>query len=276
MAKDINLKSQEWNDIIFEGKNKNYGAYEMRQSSSKRHIIAFLICIAIVLFVAFLPLIIKSVAELRKGSGENISTSNVMTDLTEVDKDVEEKNKIIEDNTPPEPPLKSTIIFIPPTIAEASEINDDNDMRSMDELATDKRQISWGTVDGVDDENAIDIEDLLKHQAMADEKAEEILDGVEQMPEYPGGYEALTKYLNQSIEYPAIARENNIQGRVFIKFVVYKDGTVGKIEVAQGVHSSLDKEAVRVVKEMPKWIAGRQNGKTVNVAFTLPIIFSLK
>jgi protein TonB len=96
------------------------------------------------------------------------------------------------------------------------------------------------------------------------------------MPEFPGGTQALMKYLGESIKYPVIAQENGIQGRVICQFVVNKDGSIVDIEVVRSVDPSLDKEAVRVIKSMPKWTAGRQRGKPVRVKYTLPVNFRLQ
>ena len=103
-----------------------------------------------------------------------------------------------------------------------------------------------------------------------------IVDVAEIMPEFPGGTAALMKYLGTNIKYPTIAQENGTQGRVIIQFVVERDGSITDVRVARGVDPYLDKEAVRVVKSMPKWIPGKQNGKAVRVKFTVPVMFRLQ
>ncbi|MDO4820293.1 MAG: energy transducer TonB, partial [Prevotella sp.] len=108
------------------------------------------------------------------------------------------------------------------------------------------------------------------------EVEEKVFDVVEQMPSFPGGDAALMQYLQKSIRYPVVAEENGIQGRVIIRFVVEKNGSIGEVQVARSVDPSLDKEAVRVVKSMPKWIPGKQNGSAVRVWFTLPVQFRLQ
>lgn len=99
---------------------------------------------------------------------------------------------------------------------------------------------------------------------------------VEQMPVFPGGEEALRKYIAQSVKYPAIAQENGIQGRVFVSFVVNTKGEVTDVKIARGVDPNLDKEAIRVVNNMPKWAPGKQRGKPVKVSYTVPINFVLQ
>ncbi len=99
---------------------------------------------------------------------------------------------------------------------------------------------------------------------------------VEKMPEFPGGQDALNRYLVRNIKYPLLAQENGIQGRVVCQFVVNSDGSIVDISVVRGVEESLDKEAIRVIKSMPKWTPGRQGGKNVRVKYTLPIRFKLQ
>lgn len=98
---------------------------------------------------------------------------------------------------------------------------------------------------------------------------------VEENPEFPGGTAALMEYLRKNIKYPAICRENNIQGRVLVSFVVNKDGSIVDVEVVRGVNPSLDKEAVRVISQMPNWTPGRQLGRAVRVRYSLPVSFRL-
>lgn len=104
---------------------------------------------------------------------------------------------------------------------------------------------------------------------------DEIFIAVEDQPEFPGGTAALMEYLRKNIKFPAICRENNIQGRVIVTFVVNKDGSIVDIEIAKSVNPSLDKEAVRVVSQMPKWKPGCQMGRPVRVRYSLPVNFKL-
>jgi protein TonB len=99
---------------------------------------------------------------------------------------------------------------------------------------------------------------------------------VEEMPDFPGGQLALRKFIAQAIKYPVIAQENGIQGKVFVNFVVNKDGSVTGAKIARGVDPSLDKEALRVVMSLPKWKPGKQGGKPVRVSYTVPINFVLQ
>ena len=140
-------------------------------------------------------------------------------------------------------------------------------------------------------ENKIDLSSLEDDQSRAqvqtytpppppkpveEEATDEIFVVVEQQPEFPGGMTALMKFLGDNIKYPVIAQENGIQGRVITNFVVERDGSISDVQVVRGQDPSLDREAVRVIKTMPKWKAGQQRGKPVRVRFTLPVVFRLQ
>ena len=107
-------------------------------------------------------------------------------------------------------------------------------------------------------------------------KEEEIFVAVQQMPEFPGGQAALMKWLSNNIRYPQIALDNGISGRVVVKFVVEKDGSVGNVQVVKGVDKDLDKEAMRVVRAMPKWQPGKNNGQAVRCYYNLPVTFRIQ
>ena len=111
---------------------------------------------------------------------------------------------------------------------------------------------------------------------VVEEATEEIFVVVEKQPEFPGGMTALMKFLGDNIKYPVIAQENGIQGRVITNFVVERDGSISDVQIVRGQDPSLDKEAIRVIKTMPKWKPGQQRGKPVRVRFTLPVVFRLQ
>lgn len=114
-----------------------------------------------------------------------------------------------------------------------------------------------------------------EEQSVSHEQSDEdaVYSVVEKMPEFPGGQAALFKYLSENVEYPLIAKENGIQGRVMCEFIVDKDGSITEVKVTRSVDPSLDREAVRVIKSMPKWNPGKQKGKPVRVKYTMPINF---
>ncbi len=276
MGKDINLNSSEWRDIVFEGKNKNYGAYELRKSSSKRHVVAFIVVLVFVGVVAALPAFLDAVKAGQHQAG--VDEAFELSNIANVEEQVPEENIIRQETAPPPPPLKATIQFTPPVITEDSKVNEDKEMKSIEELNEKKDiQISIATVEGTNDKNAVDIAELKEHKVIVEDKEpEKPFVSVEQMPQFPGGDSELMRFIGSNLKYPTIAAENGIEGRVVIRFVVGKDGNVSDVQVVRSLDPSCDKEAVRVVKTMPKWVPGKQNGRNVPVYYTLPVLFKLQ
>ncbi len=277
MGKDIKLNSSEWCDVVFEGKNKNYGAYRLRQSSSKRHIVAFLVILALAIFVSALPSLVSVVKNLTQGSAGPMEDTFELSNIP-VEQEIPEENKIKQETAPPPPPLKTTVKFVPPKIAKDDEVREDQEMKSQDEIQETKIQISVADVKGTNDKTGVDIAELREHKVIVEEKpaVEKPFVTVEQMPTFPGGEAEMQRYIASNLKYPVVAQESGIQGRVTVRFVVSKTGAIEDVNVIRGIDPSCDKEAVRVVKSMPKWIPGKQNGLNVPVYFTLPIVFRLK
>ncbi|MDR3651922.1 MAG: TonB family protein [Paludibacter sp.] len=266
MAK-IDLTSLEWRELIFQGKNKEYGAYKMRSESDKRHNRAMII-VAVVAVVGFsLPRLIEMVKPKYK---------EVNVDVTELSrlKPAEVKNDVkkIEKIAPP-PELKSSIKFTAPVIKKDEEVKDENQLKSQEDLNKTTTAISIADVKGKDN-GKIDIADV--KQAVTQEVEEKVYTVIEQMPQFPGGEQELLNYINKNIKYPVIAQENGIQGKVILRFVVSKTGMVDRVEVIRSLDPACDKEAVRVVKSLPKFIPGKQNGVNVSVWYTLPVTYRLE
>lgn len=277
MAKNINLTSQEWIDLIFEGKLKSYGAYRLRQSSGRRHLYAFIVIVVatIVLFVAMsLITTYQTQRKIQESMTQVTELSNIQLEQPEVP----EEHIMEQYIAPPPVELKSTIKFTPPVIKKDEEVREDAEMRTQEELTASDLAISIADVKGTNEETGVDIATLQDHKVIvaAEEPEEKIFEVVEQPASFPGGQAALMQWLSNNIRYPVIAQENGIQGRVIIQFVVSRDGTINDIKVLRGVDPSLDREAIRLVEQMPKWIPGRQGGTAVNVRFTLPIVFRLQ
>ena len=189
----------------------------------------------------------------------------------------EETMKKVEPIAPPPPALKSTIKFTAPVIRKDEEVNEDDELKSQDELTQTKVQISIADVKGNDELNGKDIADLQEVITQTPEvQKEEPYDMVEQMPQFPGGPAELLKYIAKNLKYPIIAQENGIQGKVILRFVVNAKGYVEDIKVLRSLDPYCDKEAVRVVKSLPQWIPGKQNGRNVPVYYTCPIVFKLQ
>jgi len=272
---DINLTSPVWCEMIFENKNKNYGAYQLRKTSSKRHVIAMGLVIALAGVAVLSASILKATGQLSEKGVAYDSTVTIST--LEQKQDIPEELQVKEIEKVPEPPLlRKSIQFTPPVIKPNEEVT--SEVVTQDQLTKEVDAIiATATVDG-SSTAGISIDDLKDNKVVvqADPKEKEIVhDFVEQMPEYPGGQTELMKYLNQNIKYPVIAQETGIEGRVTVRFVVGKDGTVSDVRVVRSLDPSCDKEAVRVVKSLSKWTPGRQNGRAVAVYYTVPVTFKL-
>lgn len=166
------------------------------------------------------------------------------------------------ENTPPPPPPPPA-----PAVAEVlTVVEDDVELEQQDIVSSE------------DDATAAQTETFVAPvvEEEEEESAQQIFTVVEKQPEFPGGTAELFKYLSKAIKYPVIAQENGIQGRVVCSFVVNRDGSIVDIQVMRGVDPSLDKEAIRVISEMPKWKPGEQRGKPVRVRFILPVQFRLQ
>ena len=161
--------------------------------------------------------------------------------------------------TPPPPP--------PPQVQEVEALNVVEDDKEVESIEV-----------NTEDDKEVEVVIAAPVEAPVEEEEEEVVFVVvESMPEFPGGQQALFKYLSENVKYPVIAQENGIQGRVICQFVVNKDGSIVEVEVVRsGGDPSLDKEAIRVIKSMPKWKPGKQRGKAVRVKYTVPVNFKLQ
>ena len=160
---------------------------------------------------------------------------------------------------PPPPP--------PPKVVEVLNIVDDK-AEIDDELQIEDSE--------ADDNTLINVAPVIAAKEEEEEEEAQVFFIVEDMPEFPGGEMALRTYIANAIKYPVIAQENGIQGKVYVTFVVGKDGSVSNASIARGVDPSIDKEALRVINSLPKWKPGKQRGKPVNVSYTVPINFQLQ
>ncbi len=286
MAKDVDLSSKEWTDVIFEGKNKEFGAYELRRQSDKRHnraVIFVLIGLILVLiggyFWGMYSDYRREQRELELQAQLEQQLADIAAAEAEEPEEVEEVPQAVEEPQREEAlpeEILNTIKDTEISIAADEEVTED--ITSKDDVAESTAAAGSTTFDqGTDDLNVVREH---KEEIIVEEKhepvKEEIFTAVEQMPQFPGGEGELLKYISTHIKYPTIAAENNIQGRVVVKFVVQKDGKVGEVVVLRGKDPDLDKEAVRVVKTLPNFIPGKMNGQAVSVWYTLPINFKLQ
>lgn len=274
----IDLISSDWVDLVFEGRNKAYGAYRLRKSTTKRNILA-MVAVVILLVVAFIILTVKNFVDEQRAKVAMTQVAE-LTNYDQPKKKAEVKQKKVE--VEPErvvERVKSSIKFTAPVIKKDEEVKPDEELKTQDELMSTKTAIGTFDVKGNDDANG---EILKAKEVIAEpeppkhEEENKVFDIVEQQPMFPGGPEALMKYLSEHTKYPVVAQENGVQGRVTVQFVVEKDGSISDVHVLRGVDPSLDKEAVRVVKSLPRWTPGKQNGITVRVNYRVPVLFRLQ
>ncbi|PXV64366.1 protein TonB [Dysgonomonas alginatilytica] len=275
MARNIQLNSSDWCDIVFAGKNKSYGAYTLRQGSSKRHILAFGVMVLFVGAVAALPSFLEAV-KANSSIVKGIDDEFILSTIAKVEEQIPEEKLILQEIAPPKPILKSTIAFTPPAIV--SVVDPEKEMKAIGTLLDSPAPISKATIEGSNAPGAVDIADVKEHTAIIEGpvKQDKPFLSVEQMPQFPGGDAELMRFIGSNLKYPTISVENGIEGRVIIRFVIGKDGRVSDVEIVRTLDPACDKEAMRVVKMMPKWVAGMQNGRNVSVYYTLPVLFKLQ
>ncbi len=271
MAK-IDLTSTAWCELVFEGKNKAYGAYEMRQTSASRHNKAMIVVIILIVIALSLPALLKIVTP--EGGEEAMTEVTTLANL-EVPEEKNNEEEFKKPDLPPPPPLKSSIKFTPPVIKKDEEVREEDEMKNQEDLNLDKTAISIADIQGTDDINGKDIADVREVVQEVKEVKPVIYQTVEQMPQFPGGDAELMKYLSSNIKYPQAALENNIEGRVIVQFVVDKNGSVSGVQVLRGLDRLCDQEAVRVVESMPQWIPGKHNGIAVAVYYRVPVTFKI-
>lgn len=276
MAK-IDLISNEWADLVFQGRNKVYGAYQLRRGTSKRNIVS-MIFVAAVAAVAYLGLAAyNSYQEAQKAKFEAEMEASLLDAKKEAKVEKRTETPKVEQVQKVEK-VKSSIAFTPPVIKKDSEVKPEEEMKTQDELKETKTAIGAFDVKGNDDAGGTVLKAVEEIAAPEPPKHEEeqnkIFEVVEQQPQFPGG--SVNGWLADHIKYPVVAAENGISGRVVVQFVVERDGSVSQVRVVRGVDPSLDKEAQRVISSMPKWIPGKQNGQAVRSRFTVPVTFRLQ
>lgn len=274
----IDLISSDWVDLVFEGRNQAYGAYKLRKGTTKRNIIAIL-AVVVLLLIGFIILTVKNFVDEQRAKVAVTQVTEISA-LEQPKKKAEVKQKKVE--LEPEKvveKVKSSIKFTAPVIKNDKDVKPEEELKTQDELMSTKTAIGTFDVKGNDDSNG----EILKAKEIIAQpeppkhvEEDKVFDIVEQQPLFPGGQSALMQFLHDNIKYPVVAQENGVQGRVTVQFVVEKDGSITDVHVLRGVDPSLDKEAVRVVKSMPRWTPGKQNGTTVRVNYRLPVLFRLQ
>ena len=274
----IDLISNEWTDLVFEGRNQAYGAYKLRKGTTKRNVWSIII-VALAAVLLFLGLQLQKMAQANK-TVENTQAVELAR-LQEKKKEAKvEKKEVVR--TEPEKvveQVKSSVKFTAPIIKKDSEVKEEDEIK-LDEVQKSDKAVGAFTVEGNDEVGGAVLK--AKEDIAAPEPPKHVVEEtkiftvVEQMPMYPGGDAALMGYLRDNIKYPTVAAENGVQGRVVVGFVVERDGSITDVNILRGVDPSLDREAMRVVKSMPRWNPGKQNGSAVRVKYQVPVSFRLQ
>ncbi len=282
MAK-IDLYDPKWVEMVFAGKNKEYGAYQLRKGTSGRNIKALLILvIAAALVGGFLAW--KVIEQKQAEEQQAYMEAMEIAKLQQQAKKEEKKKEPVKPKIEPKkeiPVARETQKFTAPVIKKDELVKEENQVKQMDKL---DEKVAVGT------ENKEGTKDRLAEAVRSDiavaapppppapkpEVSNKVFDVVEEMPHFPGGPAALQAFLSSNTKYPVVAQENGVQGRVIVSFVVERDGSITDVKVVRSVDPSLDREATRVVKSMPRWSPGKQNGSAVRVKYTVPVVFRLQ
>ena len=287
---NIDLFDPKWIEMVFAGKNQEYGAYKLRKGTSSRNIKDLLILFAAALLIGgYLFVKVKMDEEARR-----LAEYNAQMELSKLQEQAEKDRKEQEDKPKPPPPPeqmqvpeeRATQKLTPPEIKKDELVKEENQMKQVSDLdknvaigaenkeGTDERIVPPSAVEAPPPPPPPPAE--APKEEVKQDVENKVFDVVEQQPSFPGGQGALMSWLASNIHYPPVAEENGIQGRVVVSFVVEKDGSITQVQVVRGVDPSLDKEAVRVTKAMPKWTPGKQNGQAVRVKYNLPVTFKLQ
>ena len=274
----VDLIDNNWVDLVFEGRNKEYGAYVLRKDTGKRNLKSMLIVFAVI--IAIMAAVAAKVAI------ENAFPKKVAMETdVELSKLAQKKEAKVEKKAPVKveeqkvvEKVKSSVKFTPPVIKKDSEVKPEEELKSQEDLNKTKTAIGSFDVKGNDEAGGevLKGKEVIAQAEPPKEEETKVFDVVEVMPSFPGGQAALFEWLSKNIKYPVVAEENGVQGRVIVTFVVERNGSITDVQVVKSVDPSLDKEAVRVVKAMPHWIPGKQNGSAVRVKFTVPVTFRLQ
>ena len=272
----IDLISGAWCDLVFEGRNQSYGAYRLRKSTGKRNVWSLLI-VLIAAVVIFSVIAIKNVIQANQRVA--VTTAVELSSIETKKKQPKvEKKAPVKIEQPKVEKVKSSIKFTAPVIKKDEDVKPEEEMKTQEDLQKTKTTIGAFNVVGNDEVGGevLKAKEEIAQPEPPKEEENKIFDVVEEQPSFPGGAGALMQWLRDNINYPVIAAENGIEGRVIVQFVVSKTGSISDVRVARSVDPSLDKEAVRVVSSMPNWTPGKQNGSAVNVRYTLPVTFKLQ
>jgi periplasmic protein TonB len=258
MAKE-KLKAPAFDDIVFETRNKEYGAYKLRTKYNRTVIWALLVGVVIIATAVITPYLNAKALENRLKRAER----QVEIKMENLD----QPNETVAPPPPPPPPPSDVVQqqrYVPPVVVDSIKPEDVQNIMTADDAQVE-----------VKDQEVVEVVEV-KEEVQEAEPEEIPFVVVEEMPMYPGGDAELLKYIAEHTTYPDIAKENNIQGRVIVRFCVTAKGGVSQVSILKGVDPELDAEAIRVVNTLPAFKPGKQGGKPVPVWYMVPITFTLK
>jgi periplasmic protein TonB len=262
-------------DIIFQERNRSYGAYQLRRDYPAYVGRAILIGLGIIVLAYAIPTILEKVSEFTEKP--KIDVEMEMGPPPDIDPNTPPPPPPPPPVTPP-PPTRTTQKFVPPVVKKDEEVAEKEPLKDLEELKNDK-DIGKDDKKG-NDEAPPEIEDNPTDEVVESKEAPKVdntvYEFVEKNPAFPGGEAELLGFLAKNIKYPQFAQESSIQGRVYVQFVVERDGSVSEVKAVRDIGGGCGKEAERVVRSMPKWSPGEQNGRPVRVKYTLPVLFALK
>lgn len=280
----IDLVSREWCEIVFEGRNKEYGAYRLRSKAGARNLKSLLTLLSIMLIIGAIVVTQAVVSNIVK-KNSNLDSENI-TQLSQLEQKPEEKKeekKIEIEYSKPEiqkVKVKASIQFTVPKIVDDDKVEEGKEVKSQDEVTKSNISIAAQDYEG-DGEGGINIDDLKENQQAGGSDVpveEEVADNalVEVPASYPGGEAALLQFISKNLVYPQIAQEQELQGTVIVRFRVEKDGSIGKIVIKKGLSKECDEAAAEVVSKLKRFVPAKQQGHPVPVWFTLPIRFIIQ
>ena len=267
LGSKLDILKQEWIDVVFTGRNKTYGAYDLRKSNPKNTNKALLYGIIFFVFVISLKTIINKLEGFIPKAPEKVKIADVVLTPPPADK----KKEI---PPPPEPPKPKTdqLKFPPPIVKPDNEVKEEPPTVAELKVADPGQKDQKGNPDA---DIVIDEPVGNSDQKAVTEDVNKIYEVVEVLPMFKGGMDKFGQYLAKNIKYPAVDRENNTTGKVILQFVVERDGSLTDIRSLRSPTQSMADEAIRVLKGSPKWSPGIQNGRPVRAQFTVPVNFTL-
>lgn len=266
----IDLFKNEWLDVVFASKNKQYGAYQLRKANGSTTTRALIIASVLYVIFFFAPQIYALVAELAPEEEKLVQTEVVIVEPPPVDPTTPPPV-----NIEPPPPQISEIKFPPPEVKPDNQVRDEEPPKLVE---LQKANPGQRTIEGDPDAEiviAAPVGEGPKQARVVEDNTVYDFHSIESMPQFPGGINAFRDYIFKTVQYPPMAMENNIQGVVNVHFTVEKDGSITNVEVPRKLGGGLDEEAIRVVKASKRWTPGVQNGKEVRVRYQVPVSFKL-